>query len=77
MRDDWKEAAQAPEQNVIYVAIDDFRAWSSGLMVNFDTSQMHSAFFLRLDDNFVKKGSWNKCGSRCTRHQFTLLSPVE
>ena len=40
MRDEWKEEKIDPEQSIVYLALDDFKAWSSGLMVNFDTTQM-------------------------------------
>ena len=42
--------------------------------VNYDTDKMWRTHWLKLDDNTNSPGSNRNCGSRCTRHEFTLKS---
>jgi len=42
--------------------------------INYDTDRMWRTHWLKLDDNTNSPGTNRKCGSGCTRHEFTLKS---
>ena len=67
------------KDGIFYMSIEDFHKWFSDTQINYDTTNMKHAYFLRLNDN---PNGATDCrdelkGPKCFRHELTITSEVE
>jgi hypothetical protein len=63
-------------EGVFFTTIDIFKESFGLFWINYDTRDLYRDEWLKLDDTTRSPGSNKKCGSECTRHEFTLTSDV-
>ena len=59
------------------MSIEDYKSQVEETYVNYDPTNMHSAYFLRLNDDGSNSEKGQLCGSDCTRHVLTVKSEVD
>lgn len=65
------------DDGITWMTIEDFKRQFGYSMVNLDTTNMHHAAFLKLDDNSTDRpGETSNCGAKCIRHVVKFTSTV-
>ena len=67
------------DDGIFFMSVEDFHEWFGDTQINYDTTNMKHAYFLRLDDN---PNGAEDCrdelkGPKCYRHELTITSEVE
>ena len=64
---------------IFNMTVEDFKAIFSELLYNYDTSNWHLSYWLKLGDadKIGTTGRWPQCGSTCKNNIFTITSPVK
>jgi hypothetical protein len=81
----WTDALRAEvgedlaNDGFFFMSIENYHAQVAYTEFNMDTTDWHTASFLKLGDNTAAEnpGSYSWCGSSCTRHYLNLTSDVE
>lgn len=63
------------DDGVWFIPLNLFRSNFDGYFVAYDSAQMEQSYWMRLGDTYNNPGSLPWC-SGCTRHEFSLTSPV-
>ena len=64
------------DDGVFYMSIEDYYTEFQATWVNWPTETMHEAHILVQDDQADSPGSFEYCGSTCTRHEYYVNSEV-
>ena len=65
------------DDGLFYTSIEEFYSSLESTFINYDTSDWHLGYFLKLNDPGEKNGRDRNCGSGCTRHKITVTSAVD
>jgi len=66
------------DDGVFFMSLVDFHSNFSSTSINLDTTGMHNAYILKLNDQSPSNGTWgNHCGDGCVQHTYTITSTVD
>ena len=60
-----------------FITIEEYLEHLEYTNINFDVTDAYQAYFLVLNDTYVKRGSETDCGVNCTMHQFFIESEID
>ena len=60
-----------------FISIKDYKEYLEYTTISFDVSDAYQAYFLVLNDTYVKTGTEQDCGVNCTVHKFYVQSEID
>ena len=60
-----------------FISIEDYKEYLEYTTISFDVSEAYQAYFLVLNDTYVKPGMKQDCGVNCTVHKFYVQSEID
>ena len=60
-----------------FITIEEYLQHLEYTNINFDVTDAYQAYFLVLNDTYIKRGTEAECGVNCTMHQFFVESEID